>query len=44
MTPGEITKLGARKYFEDRGVYRNPYEIGSPEFNDFERGWMQAQK
>lgn len=44
MTLGEINKLGARKYFEDRGVYRNPYPIGSPESNEFERGWMQSLK
>lgn len=44
MTLGEITKLGARKYFEDRGIYRNPYPMGSPEFNEFERGWMQSLK
>lgn len=40
----EINKLGRRKYFEDRGVYQNPYSPGSPEFNEFERGWMQSLK
>ncbi len=40
----EINKLGRRKYFEDRGVYQNPYSPGSPEFNEFERGWMQSSK
>lgn len=40
----DINKLGRRKYFEDRGVYLNPYPPGSSEFNEFERGWMQALK
>jgi hypothetical protein len=40
----EINKLGAKKYFEDHGVYRNPYPPGSAEFNEFERGWMQSLK
>jgi hypothetical protein len=44
VTPGEINKLGAKKYFEDRGIYRNPYPRGSPEFDEFERGWMQSLK
>ncbi|GAA5172285.1 hypothetical protein [Viridibacterium curvum] len=44
MSLSEINKLGARKYFEDRGVYRNPYAAGSPEGNEFERGWMQSLK
>ena len=44
MNADEICRLGARKYFEDRGVYRNPYPMGSPEFNEFERGWMQSLK
>lgn len=42
MTLNEIKKLGSRKYFEDRGVYRNPYQIGTPEHDEFERGWMQS--
>lgn len=40
----EINKLGRKKYYEDRGDYRNPYSPGSPEFNEFERGWMQSLK
>lgn len=44
MKLNEINQLGASKYFEDRGAYRNPYIIGSPEFNEFERGWMQSLK
>jgi hypothetical protein len=44
MTLNDINKLGAKTYFEDRGVYRNPYPAGTPEFNEFERGWMQSLK
>ena len=40
----KINRLGRQKYFKDRGVYRNPYPPGSPEFNEFERGWMQSLK
>lgn len=40
----DISKLGARKYFEDGGVYRNPYPAATPEADEFERGWMQALK
>lgn len=40
----EITKLGAAKYFEDHGIYRNPFPNGSQEFNAYERGWMQSLK
>lgn len=42
MTLSEVKKQGSQKYFEDRGAYRNPYSVGSPEFNEFERGWMQS--
>ncbi|MGC5791375.1 hypothetical protein [Herbaspirillum huttiense] len=35
---------GAAAYFSLKGMYRNPYGIGSEEFNDFERGWMQSLK
>jgi hypothetical protein len=44
MLPSEICKLGARRYFQDRGVYRNPYPPGTVEFDEFERGWMQSLK
>lgn len=44
MTANDIKNLGEKKYFQDQGVYRNPYPIGSAEFNDFERGWMQSLK
>ena len=34
---------GEQCYF-NLGVYKNPYPIGSAEFNEFERGWTQALK
>lgn len=44
MAMPEAFKLGSRKYYEDRGQYRNPYVVGTAEYNDFERGWTQALK
>lgn len=44
VTLSDINRLGARKYFENHGVYKNPYAVGTPEFNEFERGWMQSLK
>lgn len=44
MSLKEICSLGSRKYFEDHGNYNNPYSSGTPEFNEFERGWMQSLK
>jgi hypothetical protein len=35
---------GAREYFVHRGEYRNPYPLGSADFNEYERGWMQSLK
>ena len=35
---------GAREYFSHRGVYRNPFDAGTFEFNEYERGWMQSLK
>lgn len=35
---------GGRSFYENQGRYINPYGIGTPEFNDFERGWSQALK
>lgn len=35
---------GMKMYHESRGNYSNPYPVGSPEYNQFERGWMQALK
>jgi hypothetical protein len=40
----EIVKQGALSYFKDREVYRNPYRRGSPEYDSYERGWMQSLK
>lgn len=35
---------GGRSFHELKGRYVNPYSNGSPQFNDFERGWTQALK
>lgn len=35
---------GKKSFRENRGTYINPYEIGSQQHNDFERGWSQALK
>jgi len=40
----EIRKRGASAYRLNRDEYRNPFPAGSQEFNEFERGWMQALK
>lgn len=42
MTLDDIRRLGPKRYFDGLGVYRNPHSMGSPEFTDFERGWMQS--
>lgn len=44
MNLKDICKLGAKKYFEEHGKYKNPYPNGTLEFNEFERGWMQSLK
>lgn len=44
MDVNEINKLGASKYFEDQGAYRNPYPHNTYEFDEFERGWTQSLK
>lgn len=31
-------------YFAKKGKYCNPYPPNSPEFNAYERGWMQSLK
>lgn len=38
-----IVEEGAQ-HFREEMSYRNPYKIGTSEFNDFERGWVQALK
>jgi hypothetical protein len=40
----EYIREGERSFHECGGRYRNPYEIGSAKFNDFERGFFQALK
>ena len=35
---------GGRTFHESKGRYINPYERGSNQYNNFERGWFQALK
>jgi hypothetical protein len=44
MTLDDITTLATRHYGQRPDRYRNPYRIGSPEFDAYERGWMQGLK
>lgn len=37
-------KEGMTSFHKNKGRYVNPYEIGSEEYNSFERGWTQALK
>lgn len=39
----KFVEEGAR-HFREETSYRNPYKIGTSEFNAFERGWVQALK
>ena len=39
----KIVEEGAQ-HFREQTSYRNPYKLGTSEFNDFERGWVQALK
>lgn len=41
MNPKEEGRRHFRQYGTD---YRNPYPIGSNEYNEFERGWSQELK
>jgi hypothetical protein len=43
MSDKRIVEEGAR-HFREHKEYKNPYEYGTSAFNDFERGWVQAQK
>ncbi len=43
-TEAEIIARGRRDYSFNREDYRNPFQPGSSEFNDYERGWVQALK
>lgn len=35
---------GERSYFSNSGTFVCPYARDTPEFNSFERGWIQALK
>jgi hypothetical protein len=40
----DIVDQGRKSYLANGGKMNNPYAFGTPEFNDFERGWVQACK
>lgn len=45
MIIDSIIKTAGNDYFTSaKSNYQNPYSIGTPEFNSYERGWMQALK
>lgn len=39
-----IVDQGRKSYWGNSGKMNNPYDFGTPQFNDFERGWVQACK
>ncbi len=39
-----IRAKGKADYFAHNGEYSNPYPTNSPEFNAYERGWVQSLK
>jgi len=43
-TPKDIIDEGYSSFFINEGVLKNPYPKSSQNYNDFERGWIQAQK
>ena len=43
-TEARIIAKGKSDYFLFKGAYANPYAPSTPEFNHYERGWMQALK
>ncbi len=44
MIDESIEKEGFNSYHALKGSFRCPYKVGTSEFNDFERGWVQALK
>lgn len=39
-----VREEGERSYFANNGAFVCPYVRGTPEFNEFERGWVQMLK
>ena len=37
-------KQGYISYSKNNGIYDNPYQSGTDDSNEFERGWTQAMK
>ncbi len=40
----DIIAQGRKSYWANKGTMDCPYDFGSPKYNDFERGWVQACK
>jgi len=40
----DIVAQGRKSYWANKGTMECPYNFGTPEYNDFERGWVQAFK
>ncbi len=40
----KVTEEGAQSYFIHKGRFVCPYAWETPEFNHFQRGWIQSQK
>lgn len=40
----DIVEQGRKSYWANKGKMDCPYDFGTPEYNDFERGWVQACK
>ncbi len=39
-----IVDQGRKSYWANKGKMDNRYDFGTPEYNDFERGWVQECK
>ncbi len=40
----KVREEGERSYFTNRSAFVCPYAQGTPEFDSYERGWVQALK
>jgi hypothetical protein len=40
----KYTEEGMKCFHTCKGEYMNPYNLGSHQYNNFERGWTQALK
>ena len=40
----DIVAQGRKSYWANKGKMDVPYDFGTPEYNDFERGWVSARR